>query len=39
MLKQPLSHIFRESQFDILILNVFHFGMKSVEYSFEHSLT
>jgi hypothetical protein len=39
ILKQPLSHFFRESTFDILILRGFHFGMKSVKHSLEHSLT
>ena len=39
VLNQPLSHIFRESKLDGLILNVFHFGMKCVEQNFGHSLT
>jgi len=38
-LNQPLSHIFRESTFDGLILNVFHFVMKFVEHNFGHSIT
>jgi hypothetical protein len=32
------SHIFRESTFDGLILNVFHFGMETVEQNFGHAL-
>jgi hypothetical protein len=31
ILNQPLSHIFKESTFDGVILNVFHFGMKFVD--------
>jgi hypothetical protein len=38
ILKQPLSHIFRESIFDGLILNVFHSEMKFVEHIFGHSI-
>jgi len=37
ILNQPLSYIFRESKFDGLILNVYHFGMKSLEHNFGHS--
>jgi len=39
ILNKPLSHFFRETKFDVLILNVFHFGVKTVEHNFEHSLT
>jgi len=38
ILNQPLSHIFRESTFDGLILTVFHSGMKILEHNFGHSI-
>jgi len=38
ILNPTLSHIFRESTFDGLILNVFHSGMRIVEHNFGHSI-
>jgi hypothetical protein len=38
ILNQPLSHIFRESTFDGLILYVFHSGMKTVKHNSGQSL-
>jgi hypothetical protein len=38
ILNQPLLHIFRESTFDGLIFNVFHFGKKFVYHNIGHSI-
>jgi len=39
ILNPTMSHIFRESTFDGLILNVFNSGMRIVEHNFGHSIT